>query len=468
MIRKVYDYIQKYHMIEKNDTIVIGVSGGADSVCLFSILLEIKKTIPFSLHVVHVNHQIRKEAGNDAKFVEDLCKEYRVPFSLIEKDVGAIARRERMSEEEAGRQVRYQAFEEIRDKLNLENPTQGKIAVAHNKNDRAETMLFHLFRGSDIKGMSGIAPKRDYIIRPLLCLERKEIEAYLKERNIPYCMDATNEEDVYTRNKIRHHMIPLAEEISVHAISHMNETAQKLEEAENYLTFKAAEERKRCCEEERQQISIDAEKFQEVDSFLQTYLIRDCIYKIAGNKKDITSKHIKDVMSLFTKQVGKFIILPYGIRAKRTYSQVILSNKEYKEAEETYKWEQNIEIPGNTMIDGVGSFTFTLLEASENLKIPEKTYTKWFDYDKIKKPLVLRNRKTGDYLTINEKADRKSLKQYLINEKIENSQRDKIVLLAEEDHVLWVVGHRISFQYKVTDSTKHILQVQFKGENKNG
>lgn len=468
MIRKVYEYIQKYHMIEKNDTIVIGVSGGADSVCLFSILSEIQKLLPFSLHVVHINHQIRQEAGDDAKFVEGLCASHQVPFYLVEKDVGAIAKQERISEEEAGRLVRYRAFEEVLQSLSLKNASQGKIAVAHNKNDRAETMLFNLFRGSGIKGINGISPTRDNIIRPLLCLERKEIEDYLKEKNISYCIDATNEEDVYTRNKIRHHILPLAEEISNQAVSHMNETAQRLEEVENYLTSKAAEERKRCCKEENQQIKIDVERFRETDSILQTYIIRDCIYQIAGNKKDITSKHIKDVISLFTKQVGKFIILPYGMNARRTYSQVILSNEERKEAEETDKWKQNVKVPGEIIIKGIGSFTFILLDASKKQQISEKTYTKWFDYDKIKKSLVLRTRETGDYLTINEKMDKKSLKQYLINEKIESSKRDKIILLTEENHVLWVVGHRISFQYKVTDSTKHILQVQFKGEDNNG
>ena len=160
MLKTVSAYIERYEMLQPGDTVVAGVSGGADSVCLLLMLSAIRKEIPFQLFVVHVNHLMREEAGGDAEFVSELCKKCRIPFSLVEKDVSAIAAECRISTEEAGRQVRYEAFEAVlmREAPEAVSENKAKIAVAHNLNDRAETMLFHLFRGSGLNGLSGIRP----------------------------------------------------------------------------------------------------------------------------------------------------------------------------------------------------------------------------------------------------------------------------------------------------------------------
>ena len=203
---KVFSYIREHHMLKPGDRVVAGISGGADSVCLLFVLLEWAKVCPLELAVVHVNHGIRKEAGEDAAYVKSLCEAHCLPFYLLEKDVRERAEQEKCSEEEAGRKTRYEAFEAVAKEIGADY-----IAVAHNSNDRSETMLFHLFRGSGIKGLGSIQPVRDNIIRPILCLERKEIEAYLEDRGITYCQDATNATDDYTRNRIRHHILPYAE-----------------------------------------------------------------------------------------------------------------------------------------------------------------------------------------------------------------------------------------------------------------
>ena len=218
-------------MLEPGDRVVAGISGGADSVCLLFVLLEWAKKVPMELIVVHVNHGIRAEAASDARYVQELCERYRLPFVLVEEDIKKKALEEKCSEEEAGRRVRYHAFREaaIQYKAN-------KIAVAHNSNDRSETMLFHLFRGSGIKGLGSILPVRDNIIRPILGLERHEIENYLQAAGVRYCQDATNATDDYTRNRIRHHILPYAEENIVQGcVSHMSQTAEMLAETEEYL-----------------------------------------------------------------------------------------------------------------------------------------------------------------------------------------------------------------------------------------
>ena len=222
---KVFAYIREHHMLQAGDRVVVGVSGGADSACLLFLLLEWQKEVPTDIAVVHVDHGIRAEAGEDARYVEQLCEERGIPFFLTRAEVRNRARMEKISEEEAGRRTRYEAFEKAAKEWGAT-----KIAVAHNSNDRSETQLFHLFRGSGIRGLASILPVRDRIIRPLLCLERWEIEKFLQQRGIVYCKDATNEEDDYTRNRIRHHILPYAEENIVKCcVAHMNQTAELLE-----------------------------------------------------------------------------------------------------------------------------------------------------------------------------------------------------------------------------------------------
>ena len=207
MLDKVITYIEENELIQKKDRIVVGVSGGADSVCLFSVLLELQKKYELELFVVHVHHGIRgEEADKDEQFVENLAKKHQIPYYCFWKNIPVLSKKRGLTEEEAGRIVRYEAFYEVLKKVNAT-----KIAVAHNQNDCAETVLFQLFRGSGLKGMCGIFPKRDEIIRPLLGVDRKAIEAYLMQKGQAYCTDRTNLEEEYTRNKIRLSILPIAE-----------------------------------------------------------------------------------------------------------------------------------------------------------------------------------------------------------------------------------------------------------------
>ena len=239
---KVFAYIKKHRMLQDGDRVVVGVSGGADSVCLLFLLLEWQKENPLDIAVVHVNHGIRAEAGEDARYVETICADRNLPFFLTQVDVRDRARREKSSEEEAGRRTRYEAFDKVAAEWGAT-----KIAVAHNSNDRSETQLFHLFRGSGIRGLASILPVRERIIRPILCLERSEIEEFLAQLKIPYCKDATNDGDDYTRNRIRHHILPYAEQNIVKGcVAHMNQTAELLAETEDYLTQQTAEAAGRC------------------------------------------------------------------------------------------------------------------------------------------------------------------------------------------------------------------------------
>lgn len=464
MVEKVRRYIEEHQMILQNDKIVIGVSGGADSVCLLFMLMEIRSVIPHSLYVVHVNHGLRgEEADRDAVFVRDLCQKYDLPFYLYEEDVSSYAREQGMSLEEAGRKVRYRIFEEVRQQTGA-----SKIAVAHHKNDQAETVLFRLFRGSGIKGLGGIQPVREDIIRPLLCLERCEIEDYLKEQELFYCTDATNESDHYSRNIIRNKLLPMVEdEIQERAVSHIAETAEMMQEAERYLYCQARKEFEEVVTSEGQSgYRISVEHLKELDLVIRQYLIRIVMEKLAREWKDIGAQHVRAVLELTDKEVGKSVALPQGLQAKKDYDDIIICAE--NQAEQLSKVNLKIDqIPVTVNLPDGRCVDFRLEEPQKIQKIEQKTYTKQFDYDKIENGLLLRNRNINDFFYINTDMDRQTIKTYCINEKIPREKRDELVLLADGSHILWVIGHRISEKYKITEKTKRILKVQVYGGNVN-
>ena len=439
-------------MLMPGDRVVAGISGGADSVCLLFLLLEWAKTVPLELAVVHINHGIRREAAADAAFVKGLCEAHGLTFYLTESDVRTRAEQEKCSEEDAGRRTRYEAFARAAEEFGAT-----KIAVAHNCNDRSETMLFHLFRGSGIKGLGSIQPVRDNIIRPILCLERQEIEEYLKISDITYCQDATNASDDYTRNRIRHHIIPYAQENIVQGcVSHMAQTAELLSETENYLEQQTKIAMKACVVQRKEKLyEIAVASLLEEHPLLQKRILHQLVKSLSPHQKDISYIHIVDLLELFTGEGNRSVNLPFGIQGKREYDKVLLG---IVEREEILSDDFEMEL---TVID--------MKDFDKNYReLPPNEYTKWFDYDKIKGCLALRNREIGDYLTIAGDAGgihRKSVKDYMITAKIPRDRRDKLFLLAEGNHVLWLVGYRISEYYKISENTKRILQVQLTPKN---
>ena len=478
---KVFAYCNRHQMFQKGDRVVLGVSGGADSVCLLFVLLALRKEWDLKLYVVHVNHGIRPDAGQDLQYVKQLCTEHALPFFPVEREIPALAAQLGISEEEAGRRARYEAFAEV-----LQSQKADKIAVAHNANDRAETMLFHLLRGTGLTGLGSIRPVREQIVRPLLCLEREEIEGYLAQRQLAYRHDSTNDSDDYTRNKIRHHMLKYAkEEIVGGCVGNMNRTADILAETENYIEEQINAARKDCvtalwgqgatleADAGNKGYRIDCEKFYRLHSMLQKRLLLQLLKELSPMHKDIAAVHVEDVQSLFLQTGNRCIHLPYEIRAYREYDGVIL-DRCAKEASERQAqvWEPvtiDPKKPGaQELIFPVGGNHKLVLRvisvAREGINckdIPQNQYTKWFDYDKIKECLMFRTRRSGDYLCIRSPKgmQHKKLKDYMIGEKIPQRYRDEIPLLAAGSHVLWLVGYRISEYFKIEENTKQILQV---------
>lgn len=479
MIQKVIAFMEKHNMIAEHDLVAAGVSGGADSLCLLFVLLEYQKKVPFDLVVVHVDHGIRKEAFRDADFVRDICDRQNIPFFLKKADVRALAKEQHLSEEEAGRKVRYEAFEEALQWYREQMPAEmgaNRIAVAHHQGDLAETTLFHLFRGTGIYGMSGILPVKGNVIRPLLACSRNQIEDFLTKRDQSWCMDYTNEEDTYTRNKIRHHILGYADkEINERATEHVAKAATQMASLREYLECEVAKMLDRIAEVRKDGISINIGELQKYPELLQSQFLLTAIDSVAPGRRDISSKHLQDISELFEKAGTKRLDLPGNLQVIKEYGTLRIKmadkkpvrNKEAgkedfrpeEKKEDVQRKQQSLE-PGNSYVLNDGSLLeISLINVRDLEGIEENKYTKYFDYDKIKSHIMLRYRQTGDYLTINDQGQKKSLKDYFINEKVPAFNRDHIPLIADGNHILWIIGYRISAYYKVTSETTKIIQM---------
>ena len=532
---KIMKYVDQHALLSPRDRIVVGLSGGADSVCLLLILQVISGKMPLSLCAVHVEHGIRgQEALEDTAFCRQLCETRGIPFREVHCDVPGMARREGLSLEEAGRKARYETFARVREEWG-----GTKIAVAHHREDQAETLLLHLFRGTHLAGMQGMRPRQGVIIRPLLDVSREEIEAWLCAQGVFWRTDSTNLTDDYARNRVRHRILPEARQINAAATAHLAEACDAIGEVMDYMEAEA-ERLYRLCRIKRpmdaQTDRIVADKFQELERttddemskqedgkqsltgvdcrtkqkkiennqlesqegvtlnvnilaaappVLARFVLKRAYLDCCGQCKDVGAVHYAALMGLLTGETGKQLDLPHGVRAEKNYDRLTLYTTKQQENRRDNRWRASTEpitegapeysLPiqeAATAPDAVsqtislpdgGRVTVALEDFKKGTAIPIKTYTKWLDYDTIKRSLVLRHRRPGDYLIINDQGGRKKLKDYFIDEKIERRERDRLWLLADGSHVLWVIGGRMSAACRVTERTEKVLKIHADG-----
>ena len=455
MLKKVISYIEKNKILQDGDSVLLGVSGGADSVCMLHVLYSLREKYHLKLYVVHVNHGIRgSEAKRDADFVEQMAENLQIPFRVVTANIPEMAKEQKLSEEEAGRIFRYNTFEQVANEVGA-----NKIAVAHNLNDNSETVLFNLFRGSRLKGLRGISPMRGQIIRPLLCCSRNEIEQYLQENNLSYCTDSTNKETDYSRNRIRLKLMPyIKENINQKAEYNIVNAAENLSQVYEYIYGEAQKAYRIHVKD-----NVLLNSAEDLNVVILQEVVRMWILENTGRLKDIKANHVNIVIGLLSNQVSKKSELPYGLKLIKTYEgvKVLLENNEGKDSN------------GQTIIEDGKIFNTEKItvtvenESFDKSNIPDLLYTKWLDYDKIK-GLTLRKRLPGDYIEISGsesgRSVKKKLKKYFIDNKIPQEERNNIWLLADGNHVVWIVGYRISEMCKVTDSTKRIIKITYNKE----
>ena len=310
---KVLNTIKQYKMIESGEGVVVAVSGGPDSMCLLNTLININKSeknkTKYKIYVAHINHGIRKEAEEETKYVQNFCEKNNIPCYVKKENVIELSKKLKIGVEEAGRKLRYDFFEEVRKTTN-----SNKIAIAHNKNDKIETILMNIIRGSGTSGLTGIQPIRENLyIRPLIQIERKEIELYCKEKNLNPKIDKSNFENIYTRNKIRNMLIPyIKKEFNPNIVDAIDKLSKISTEEQNYLNKLVNNIFSNILiKEEKQEIILDLKKFNNQDIVIKRKLILYTINKVYGNTNNIGKIHIDDIIKMCNKNVGNKYLTPH-------------------------------------------------------------------------------------------------------------------------------------------------------------
>ena len=515
MKQRVRNFIENHGMIRPGDTVVAGVSGGADSLCLFLLLNEMSDEIPFHLHVVHVHHGLRISAQDDLSFVKELCEQKQVPYTIIYADAAASARQWGTGIEEAGRRLRYDAFRQVCDRLK-EEKAGGKrdslfrIAVAHHREDQAETVLFHLCRGTDLRGARGMLPVNGEIIRPLLCESRACIEQYLTEKGFSWQEDETNTDTGYTRNYIRREILPRLEKgVHASAAQRISQFAAACAEAETYLSAVTARGLERCTAEflpdERMLIPdsnvcimvLSLNDLQKEEPYLQGRILYRCLADSTVDGKDIGTVHVESLRRLCSGETDGQLSMPSRVTVFKSAGKLFFCREtEGRETEgrETEGIEET-DLMGcreqkRTYPVSEGEYICCVRDFDGSMSaIPKNEYTNWFDYDKIGMFPVFRTRQPGDFMhlfsdgksgedtcfpagsgtvdkTVVPEEDRrlirKKLARIMLDGKIPAGIRDKIVLPFSGNEVLWIPGVRMGDSFRVTSATTRVLEIQWR------
>lgn len=473
MNARIQTIIKKWRMdglIREQDRIVVGVSGGADSVCLLLLLCELRKQMDISLCTVHVHHGLRGDAADrDAAFTKALCERYDVAYREVHYDVAKTAQDRHLSIEEAGRILRYQCFEEIRQSLGYT-----KIAVAHHENDQAETVLLNLVRGTGMSGLCGMKQQEHSIIRPLLYVSRGEIEAVLAAYGQPYCQDATNADITYARNRIRNCVIGELEQVNSRATAHIAAAAQKVSMAQDCLWELCRESYMACSRIRRQhgvitEVDLDLDMLQKQQMYIRQEVVRMAVADMLQSMRDIGDVHIRVVCGLIALQPGRYVELPGDLRVYRNSGCLHFVCGQA----DTHLPEQNDRIDMKLIYDqqtvqlrtAQGQTMTAVLTEERPDPSDKKKYTKLLDCGKMKGNLVLRYPQDEDFLCIDAYGHKKTLNQYLKDEKIPAYARAGQLVLADGHHIVWVIGHRISSYYHVNQDTECVLKVTFLNQN---
>ncbi len=452
---KVKDTIERYQMLHRGDTVIIGISGGADSVALLSVLNELKNELEISLIGAHVNHGLRgEEALRDEKFSENLCKTYGIPFYVLHEDVAKLAKEQGASFEACGRQVRYDFFEKIACEFLRENKGCGVfIATAHNANDVSETILYNLSRGTGLKGVTGIPPVRPVgsgdtsvgsdmkikVIRPIIDCTRNEIVTYLAEKNQEYVTDSTNLDDEYARNRIRIHVLPELCKINENAIGNITRFADSVREDEEFLSSLSHDLAEKSHDDSG---CYSISFFENAAAPVLKRALSEIIYSKTGvhAEKVHIDKLYKTIKSGETCKVQ----LPGGAYFVINDSSFFIMNSDFEKKDNLC--EGKTYIVEKISIDDYKKSNIHLLENT-------------LDYDKISGKLFFRNRKNGDHFRPYRRKINKSLKCLFNEAHVPVEKRDLLNILECDGEIVWLEGFGPAYGYQVTKETKEVLYI---------
>ncbi|MEA3560925.1 MAG: tRNA lysidine(34) synthetase TilS [Candidatus Omnitrophota bacterium] len=474
-IKKIEKTITKYNMLSEGDKVLIGVSGGPDSIALIYLLYYLKDNYSLKLYVTHLNHMIRgAQAREDAAFVRNLANELRLPIVVKSEDVPYFVRENKLTLEQGARIIRYKFFFESAKRIKAD-----KIALGHNADDQVETVLMRIIRGTGLQGLGSMHPvskqEGTVIIRPLIEIWKKDILNYLKQKGLKFRIDASNKNKAYLRNKIRLNLIP---HLSRNYNSRIKQTLFRLSECAredySYLKNQAQNAFLKLTGQHSSSpglvlgysplVSFSIKALNKYSPAIQREIIRLAIKTVKGNLRKISYQNWQDLDGLIKNLNGsKFLDLPEQVRARKEYGKIVF-DKHHK-SPLTRKFRSRLRVPGITAIfrSRLRVETKLVKRITRNKlkknKLEDKT-TELFDYDKLNFPLLLRNRELGDRIRPLGMKGEKKLKNIFIDQKIPLLKRDSIpVVVSGNGEIIWVAGLKVSDKFKITPQTRQILKI---------
>jgi len=450
--------IKKYSMLSGGEKVLIGLSGGPDSVCLLHVLHILKDKLRLELNAVYLDHGLRPdETPAEIVFCKKLCAGLNVTFLSKAIDVKTYALAEKLNLQEAARHMRYWSYDITAYELQANS-----IALAHTADDQAETVLMRLFRGSGATGLSGIPPVRKNIIRPLIEVERKEIEAFLDKNRIDFVIDSSNLKKDYVRNRIRLSLIPHLKEFNPDLIGTLSKTAALFRDDESYFELIVTRTLMKLISRKTDtRIELFLSPFGNMDKVIIRRVLRRAIDETKG-LRGISFIHIEDIIGLLREgDPGDRIYLPKGVRVIKDYSTLVLT------AESPVTLETcQVEVPGETVLKEAGMvFKASLIsieEADSQSKLGLWISFGLFDADCLTFPLFARPRKDGDFFHPSGFGGRKKLQDFFVDLKVPRDERNRIPIITSGEDIIWVAGHRGDERFKVHEGTTKVLKIDIK------
>lgn len=468
LLKDVITLIEKHELLNQGDRIIVGVSGGADSVSLLHFLWSLREEYSLQISVAHLNHCFRgQEADQDALFVEQLASRLGLDCYSQKIDVPAYQRDHKLSAQLAARKVRYRFFEQCAEQWGAD-----KIALAHNRDDQAETVLLRLIRGTGLDGLSGIPPLRlsgkFTIIRPFLALSRRDIEEYCLKNKLEFRTDRSNFKTLYLRNKIRLELLPhLKQEYNSRIDILLAQTAAILQEERKYLEQQTENIFAQLVEEVgSDRIKINLAGFQQQPVAIQRRLLRKSVVFLGGNSQELGFSHLNDLLNLINQsEVGAVGDLKQGLQLRKGYTDFFLERKSQVSSfspEFTYR----LILPGITIVPELSLIVEGELISKAEYMLRKKDASAqdqaFFSWEKLKLPLIIRTRRPGDRFRPLGMMGSKKIKKLFIDEKIPVEERDTIPLIISPEGIIWVVGCRQSQLGGINEDTDKILNLRIK------
>ena len=457
-VQRTLRFILQHGMILPQEMVLVGVSGGPDSLTLLYVLNTLRGELDCSLHVAHLNHRLRPDSAEDAAFVSTHAERLNLPISIGEIDVPQLSYQQQMSVETAARQARYQFYGGISEQIGAT-----KIALGHHRGDQAESILMNLLRGAGTTGLKGMLPVRDgKFIRPLLDFSRREIEAFIARLGLHPLQDATNLEANVLRNRIRLELIPLLEEgYNPNLQNGLMQTAQLLRAESDYLETVAGEAFEACRirDGSLDTVVLDRLRFCKQHLAVQRRILRLAIRELSDGVGESSFSHIESIRKLIEGQAPNTALnLPNDLQFRRAYNQLHFQKSSPSPTDD---FAYQLTVPGGTELPHLNARLVASIETQRCSEFPDGKFAAVFDYDRIESSLTLRNRRAGDRFQPFGMQGNKKVKDFLIDTKVPQQERERIPILVSQDEILWVVGHRTSEQCKVEKETKRFLYLTY-------